>query len=70
MNEREKAAQRISDEGWCPKGPYIEADDDGYTVSYSMFVSHDSVNAYLKENNLCDLADRRDAEDEERRMEG
>ena len=26
--------------------------------------------AYLKENNLCDLADRRDAEDEERRMEG
>mgnify|MGYP000561894781 CR=1 FL=1 len=31
MNEREKAAQRISYEGWCPEGPYIESNIDDVT---------------------------------------
>lgn len=39
------------------------------TVTASIVVMDSEIDAYLKENNLCDLADRRDAEDEERRME-
>ena len=72
MNEREKAAIALANEGGCNIVIHDEAyEDNGFvTVTASIVVMDSEIDAYLKENNLCDLADRRDAEDEERRMEG
>ena len=72
MNEREKAAIALACYGGCNLVVYNEAyEDNGFvTVTASIVVMDSEIDAYLKENNLCDLADRRDAEDEERRMEG
>ena len=69
MNEREKAAIALACYGGCNLVVYNEAyEDNGFvTVTASIVVMDSEIDAYLKENNLCDLADRRDAEDEGRR---
>lgn len=69
---REDAAVELATDGFGKlhiEGNVYE-DVDFFYVEAVVQLSRKRVVDYANENNLCDLADRRDAEDEERRMEG